>query len=62
MHTVDPGDSKDCHMTRDHASDAITDLPPSAKLVVKVLEYNDTLTQYQIAEESFSLTAQFGTR
>lgn len=32
--------------------DAIRDLPPSAKLVAKVLEYNDTLTQTQLAEET----------
>ncbi|MFC7045121.1 MarR family transcriptional regulator [Halobacteriaceae archaeon GCM10025711] len=33
-------------------TDAIRDLPPSAKLVAKVLEYNDTLTQSQLAEET----------
>ena len=32
--------------------DAIADLPPSAKLVAKVLEYNDRLTQGQLAEET----------
>jgi len=31
---------------------AVEDLPPSAKLVAKVLEYNDTLTQSQLAEET----------
>jgi len=30
----------------------VTDLPPSAKLVAKVLEYNGTLTQSQLAEET----------
>jgi DNA-binding MarR family transcriptional regulator len=30
----------------------VRDLPPSAKLVAKVLEYNETLTQSQIAEET----------
>jgi DNA-binding MarR family transcriptional regulator len=30
----------------------ISDLPPSAKLVYKVLEYNGKLTQKQIAEKS----------
>ncbi|MFC7214122.1 MarR family transcriptional regulator [Saliphagus sp. GCM10025334] len=30
----------------------VRDLPPSAKLVAKVLEYNDTMTQQQIAQES----------
>lgn len=32
--------------------DAVREMPPSAKLVAKVLEYNDTLSQGQIAEES----------
>ncbi|MFO7925476.1 MAG: MarR family transcriptional regulator [Halobacteriota archaeon] len=32
--------------------DAVTDLPPSAKLVAKVLEYNDRLTQSQLADET----------
>ena len=32
--------------------DPVRDLPPSAKLVAKVLDYNDTLTQSQIAEET----------
>jgi len=32
--------------------EAVRDLPPSAKLVAKVLEYNDTLTQSQLAEKT----------
>jgi len=32
--------------------EAIEDLPPSAKLVLKVLEYRGSLTQKQIIEES----------
>jgi len=32
--------------------DAVAELPPSAKLVAKVLEYNDRLTQSQLAEET----------
>ena len=36
----------------DHAPEALRELPPSAKLVAKVLEYNDTLTQRQLAEET----------
>ncbi|MFQ3320411.1 MAG: DNA-binding MarR family transcriptional regulator [Natronomonas sp.] len=32
--------------------DAVADLPPSAKLVAKVLEYDDRLTQSQLAEET----------
>ncbi|WP_136588536.1 winged helix-turn-helix domain-containing protein [Salinigranum halophilum] len=31
---------------------AVRDLPPSAKLVAKVLDYEDTLSQSQIAEET----------
>ncbi len=30
----------------------IRELPPSAKLVAKVLEYNETMTQQEIAEET----------
>jgi DNA-binding MarR family transcriptional regulator len=30
----------------------VRELPPSAKLVAKTLEYNDTLTQSQLAEET----------
>lgn len=39
----------------DDASDRwepVRDLPPSAKLVAKVLDYNDTLTQSQLSEET----------
>jgi len=32
--------------------EALKELPPSAKLVLKVLQYNDALTQNQIAEET----------
>lgn len=32
--------------------DAVADLPPSAKLVAKVLEYEETLSQTEIAEET----------
>ncbi|AGN00531.1 hypothetical protein L593_02900 [Salinarchaeum sp. Harcht-Bsk1] len=32
--------------------DDVRDLPPSAKLVAKVLEYNETLTQSQLADET----------
>ena len=39
-------------LTGENATEAVQELPPSAKLVAKVLEYNDTLTQSQIAEES----------
>jgi DNA-binding MarR family transcriptional regulator len=30
----------------------VRDLPPSAKLVAKVLEYNETLSQSQLVEET----------
>ncbi|WP_254543225.1 ArsR family transcriptional regulator [Halomarina pelagica] len=36
----------------DTTAEGITDLPPSAKLVYKVLEYNGPLTQKGIVEES----------
>ena len=32
--------------------DAVRDLPPSAKLVAKTLEYNDALTQSELAEKT----------
>ncbi len=32
--------------------DAVSDLPPSAKLIAKVLEYNGTLTQSELVEKS----------
>ena len=32
--------------------EAVAELPPSAKLVAKVLEYNGRLTQSQLAEET----------
>ena len=32
--------------------EGVRDLPPSAKLVAKVLDYNDTLTQSELAEET----------
>ena len=36
----------------DSSAEAISDLPPSAKLVYKVLEYNGGMTQKGIVEES----------
>ncbi|RDI71126.1 MarR family transcriptional regulator [Halopelagius longus] len=32
--------------------DPIREMPPSAKLVAKVLDYNETMTQSQLAEET----------
>jgi len=46
------GTGEESRLTGENATEAIRELPPSAKLVAKVLEYNDTLTQSQIAEES----------
>jgi DNA-binding MarR family transcriptional regulator len=42
-------------VTRDENADRwadVRDLPPSAKLVAKVLDYNETLSQSQLAEET----------
>ena len=36
----------------DSDEETLTDLPPSAKLVYKVLEYNGAMTQKSIVEES----------
>jgi DNA-binding MarR family transcriptional regulator len=38
--------------SQDNGWEAVRDMPPSAKLVAKVLEYNGTLTQSQLAEET----------
>ncbi|WP_134670691.1 MarR family transcriptional regulator [Halorussus marinus] len=52
MSTSETAGTEKSQLTGEDASESIRDLPPSAKLVAKVLEYNDTLTQSQIAEES----------
>ncbi len=38
--------------TTESAPAPVLDLPPSAKLVYKVLEHNDALTQGELAEET----------
>lgn len=38
--------------TQTPRTDEIRELPPSAKLVLKVLEYNGTLTQSELADET----------
>jgi len=38
--------------TTEEMWDVVSDLPPSAKLIVKVLEYNGTLTQAALADKS----------
>ena len=40
-----------CDESGDRWAD-VRDLPPSAKLVAKVLDYNETLSQSQLAEET----------
>jgi len=52
MSTSETARTEKSQLTGENASESIRDLPPSAKLVAKVLEYNDTLTQSQIADES----------
>lgn len=52
MSASETAHTKESRLTGENATEEIRDLPPSAKLVAKVLEYNDTLTQSQIAEES----------
>jgi len=52
MSTSETAGTEKSQLTGENATESIRDLPPSAKLVAKVLEYNDTLTQSQIAEES----------
>jgi DNA-binding MarR family transcriptional regulator len=52
MSTSETAGTEKSQLTGENASESIRDLPPSAKLVAKVLEYNDTLTQSQIADES----------
>jgi len=38
--------------TTESGWEAVRELPPSAKLVAKALEYNDQLTQSQLADET----------
>jgi len=38
--------------TTEEMWDVVSDLPPSAKLIAKVLEYNGTLTQSALADKS----------
>jgi DNA-binding MarR family transcriptional regulator len=45
-------DTTQVETTTDSGWDDVAELPPSAKLVAKVLEYNDQLTQSQLAEET----------
>jgi len=45
------GESESCGESPDRWA-AVRDLPPSAKLVAKVLDYDDGLTQTELAEET----------
>jgi DNA-binding MarR family transcriptional regulator len=38
--------------TGDDRWEPVRDMPPSAKLVAKVLDYNETLSQSELAEET----------
>ena len=49
MSTSEPVRTTD---TTESGWEAVADLPPSAKLVAKVLEYDGPLTQSQLAEET----------
>ncbi|MES3516528.1 MAG: winged helix-turn-helix transcriptional regulator [Natronomonas sp.] len=44
--------SKASETTEETGWEAVSELPPSAKLVSKVLEYNDQLTQSELAAET----------
>ncbi|PSQ09064.1 ArsR family transcriptional regulator [Halobacteriales archaeon QS_5_70_15] len=46
------GSSESSVTERSSGWDAVAEMPPSAKLVTKALEYNDRLTQSGIAEET----------
>lgn len=52
MSATEPNTEGDERAERDEAGDVLADLPPSAKLVYKVLEYEAPLTQEGIAAES----------
>lgn len=47
--TMPPAQQTPTQSTR---REALRDLPPSAKLVLKVLEYHNTLTQSELADET----------
>lgn len=47
-----PGDFRFVMMAQTDGEESLEDLPPSAKLVFKVLEYDGPLTQKQIVNES----------
>lgn len=49
--TVNP-DEADSPLANPEVREALRDLPPSAKLVAKVLENSEPLSQGQLAEES----------
>ncbi len=48
----DPGRVEDPGLTESEYRERLRDLPPSAKLVAKVLERDDALSQGEVAERS----------
>lgn len=50
--TADARRSEDAVLSEDEYRERLVDLPPSAKLVAKVLEIDAPLSQGQLAEES----------
>lgn len=52
MSTSEAPEASDSTDAQETGWEAVRDLPPSAKLVAKALEYNDRLTQSQLAEET----------
>lgn len=52
MSTSEAHERSESAETAEDGWEAVRDLPPSAKLVAKALEYNDRLTQSQLADET----------
>jgi len=52
MSATELSGTEETSLTDDDVVETIRELPPSAKLVAKVLEYDGTLTQTELAEET----------
>jgi hypothetical protein len=52
MQQPTPAQTDEHDRTNRQAIEVLSDLPPSAKLVAKALEYDDTLTQGQLEDET----------
>ncbi|WP_227378177.1 MarR family transcriptional regulator [Haladaptatus halobius] len=52
MQRPNPAQTDEHDQTESLVIERLSELPPSAKLVAKVLEYNDTFTQGQLDEET----------